>query len=170
MGVVYPVRILPTAIQRPTHIALTIPSRGRCRIERPATERGGKVRATPEAGDPAPRAAGRASNMFSSAGEQSEDTQGQRRIQAAEAACQASSSRTVASVCDDLLVKAIVHASALAESCSRSRAQAAPRRDRLTLKPDLQQPRLAAVEAFPTFTDPGEEPERSDDDRGAVRT
>jgi hypothetical protein len=121
-----------------------------------------------EGGDPAPRAAGRASNMFSSAGEQPEDTQGQRRIQAAEAACRATPSHTVASVCNDLLVKAIAHGLALPEGYPSAGAEAARRGDTLTLKPDLQQ--LSAVAAFSTFKEAGEKSEPSDDDRGAVRT
>jgi DNA repair protein RadD len=53
---------------------------------------------SPKAGDPAPRAAGRASNVFSSAGEQPEDTQ-------ADAVCQAPSSSAVeATWCGDNLM------------------------------------------------------------------
>jgi hypothetical protein len=119
--------------------------------------------------DPAPRAAGRVSNLFSSAGEQPEDTQGQRRIQAAGAVCQASSSPTIASVCDDLRVEAIVHALAFDESYASSEVEAAWRGDRPTLKPHLQHLRLSAVVASQTFKELEEEPEPSDGDRGAVR-
>jgi DNA repair protein RadD len=88
--------------------------------------------------DPAPRAAGRASNVFSSAGEQPEDTQRHRRIQAAEAACQASSSPTIASVCNDLRVEAIVHPLAFDESYASRGVEAAWRGDSPKSNPHLQ--------------------------------
>lgn len=94
------------------------------------------MRAIPEGRSPAPRAAGRASNVFSSVGEHFKDTQGRRRIQAAEAACQAPSSRTVASVCDHLLVEAILHALVFDKSYARSGVEAAWRGDWPTLNAD----------------------------------
>jgi hypothetical protein len=77
-----------------------------------------------EGGSPAPRAAGRASNVFSSAGEHSKYTQRQRRIQAAEPACQAPPSRKVASVCGHLRVEAILHALVFDKSYPRSGEEA----------------------------------------------
>ena len=108
--------------------------------------------------------------MFSSAGEQPEDTQRHRRIQAAEAACQASSSPTIASLCNDLRVEAIVHPLAFDESYASSGVEVAWRGDRPTLKRNIQYLRLSAVVASLTFKEPEEEPEPSEGERGAVRT
>jgi hypothetical protein len=150
MGGVHPLRILPTAIERPTHIALTISSRGRYRIERPATARWGKMRATPEGRSPAPRAAGRASsNVFSSAGEHTEHTQGHRRIQASGATWRSAPAFPPAiPVRDKLPFKVIVERSTQAQSFARSAAEAAWRGDRITLGSQLQQVRPSAIGAI----------------------
>jgi DNA repair protein RadD len=78
------------------------------------------MRTAPESEGPAPRAAGRASNVFSSAGEQSEDTQEHCRFQAADAVRQTSSSAS---------------SGVKAASCG----------DNLTLNPHLQLPLEPAV-------------------------
>jgi hypothetical protein len=106
----------------------------------------------PEGEDPAPLAAGRASNMFSSAGEQSEGTQGHRRNQVAEATRPSvPASPTVVSVCDDLRFEAIIEASKLPERYRRSAGKAAWRSDRLTLRTHLRQLRPSAVTAIQVF-------------------
>jgi hypothetical protein len=110
------------------------------------------MRAAPDGRSPAPRVAGRASsNVFSSAGEHTEDTQGHRRIQASAPIWRSTPAPPAVSVSDDLRFGAIAKTLALAESHVRSAAEAAWRGDRLTLGTHLQQVRLSAIRAIQIF-------------------
>jgi hypothetical protein len=127
------------------------------------------MRKLPGGGDPAPRAAGRVSDAFSSAGEHSKDTQAQPRIQAAEATRSGvPASPAVISVCDDLQFQAIAETLALAESHVRSVAEAAWRGDRLTLGTHLQQVHLSAITAIQIFKGLGQHYAADGQTRGEV--
>ncbi len=65
--------------------------------------------------------------------------------------------QTVAVVCDDLRLEAIVETAELAGSYARSAAEAAWRGDRLTLDVHLRQLRLATIAALKTFNELGAE-------------
>jgi hypothetical protein len=97
--------------------------------------------------DPAPLAAGRASGVFSSAGELSEDTQHNRPIQAS----RTPTSPAAISVCDDLRFEALIEIQGLIESFARSAAEPAWRGHRLTLETHFKQARLSIIAAIQIF-------------------
>ena len=65
--------------------------------------------------------------------------------------------QTVANVCDDLRLEAIVETMDLAASLAVSAREGAWRGDRITLRVHLQQLRLATIAALTTFNEIGAE-------------